>query len=1086
MDAADATDTAGPADTAGAREPGKVAVLFPGQGSQRPGMLADLLVAFPETQRHLRRAPADVLHPPTAFDAATRDAQRARLADTRHAQPALGAVCLAAYDVLKKLGVRPDMAAGHSYGELVALGAAGVLSSDAVLDLSVARAGAIAGTLGEDPGTMAVIAAEPGKTAALLGETGLLGEVVVANHNAPEQSVVSGSAPAVEQALAAAKDAGLTARRLPVACAFHSPLVAGAVEKFAAALAGLPLRAPGFPVWSNTTADRYPDDPVGVRERLAEQIAAPVRFVEQIESMYEAGARVFVEAGPGTVLTGLVRAVLGSRPHLAVAFEPRPDAGLAGHLQALARLAVAGVPVAAERLFAGRDALVADPAAVPERPGWTVDGQLVRTADGVPVAGGLRPAQRIGSLAPDPARADGPGLLAEFLRTSREMVTAQRDVLLAFFGSGEAGRAPGVPGVPAALEPATVSEPATTPVPAPRREAFTATAAPDVLAAVRSVISERTGYPLELIEPGLDLEAELSIDSIKRTEIVGELGRRLTGAAEPARDAWAEGDLEDLLSARTAAALADRLKARLDGGRGEEDADAATGPSPGAHPLHADAPTSVTATAATAATARYLLRDVPLTGAPEPDDAVLRGRRFLVLADEDTPLARALVDRLRALGAAARSGSRPDPEESRTRDDGVIHLAALSPGTTPVLPSGFPLFQAVLSDGPRWLLCARPAGEDTRTAGLDGFFRTVAREYPDTLARVVTFAPGRPVTALADDLVGELLAPDRCPVVRHTSEGVRLGPELFPAPLGPPLDPLADGDATADALAAGLGPGSVALLAGGARGITARVAVTLAAAGCRVELLGRTDPSGASEDPDAARAPGITALRSILAGRGGLAAADVDREARRVLARREVAATLAEIAAVGGEAHYHCLDLRDAESVRTTVEAIHARTGHVDAVVHAAGVVEDRLLADKRPGSFERVHGTKVDGARALLSALRGLPEPPRLTVLFGSVAAVLGNRGQADYSAANDALAALGRDWRRATGSRALTVHWGPWAPGPGHPGMVGPELARDFARKGIGLIDPADGVRALFRELAHGDVDVDEVVLTATGRLP
>ncbi|MBH1932966.1 SDR family NAD(P)-dependent oxidoreductase [Streptomyces sp. AV19] len=1073
-------------------DPGKIAVLFPGQGSQHPGMLAELFIAFPETQRHLRRVPADVLFPPAAFDAATREAQRARLAGTRHAQPALGAVCLAAHDVLKRLGVRAGMAAGHSYGELVALGAAGVLSSDAVLDLSAARAEAIAEAVGDEPGAMAVVAAEPEAVEELLVASGLKGKAVVANHNAPAQSVISGHLPAVEQALAAAADAGLAARRLPVSCAFHSPLVAGATEKFADALAGLPFRTADFPVWSNATADRYPEGPTGVRERLAEQIAAPVRFVEQIEAMYASGARVFVEAGPGTALTGLVRAVLGSRPHVAVPFAPHPDAGLAGHLQALARLSVAGATVAAERLFTGRDAIVADPAAVPEPAGWTVDGHLVRTADGAPLPGGLRPARRIGPLAPPPARTDGPDLLAEFLRGSREMMAAQRDVMLAYFGAGPERTAPGTPDVP----------PPPGPVPEPRTEATT-TAVPDVLSVVRSVISERTGYPRELIEPGLDLEAELSIDSIKRTEIVGELGRRLTGATGPDRTAWAEPELEELLLARTAAALADRLTAALDGGCQEEPGEAAgpgegparhpgpgavysrpvaappgscpPSPAPDAHPLHARTPVGATATA------RYLLREVPLAGAPEPDDSVLRGRRFLVLG-EDTPLARALVGRLRALGAAARSDDHPGPDGSEARDDGVIHLAALVPGTTPVLPAAFPLLQAVLRGGPRWLLCARPAGEDIRTAGLGGFFRAVAREYPDTSARVVTLAPDRPVAALTEDLIGELLAPDRCPVVRHTAEGARLGPELYRAP----LEPAADGDATAHALAAGLGPGSVALLTGGARGITARTAVTLAAAGCRVELLGRTDMSGAPEDPGPALAPDITALRSVLAGRGGLAPADIDREARRVLARREVAATLAGIAALGGQARYHCLDLRDAEAVRKTVDAVHADAGRVDAVVHAAGVVEDRLLADKQPESFERVHGTKVDGARALLSALRGLPEPPRLTVLFGSVAAVLGNRGQTDYSAANDALAALGRQWRRTTGRRALTVHWGPWAPDPHHPGMVGPELARDLTSRGLALIDPAEGVRALCRELAHGDADVDEVVLTAPGRLP
>ncbi|WP_143587939.1 SDR family oxidoreductase, partial [Streptomyces alboverticillatus] len=155
----------------------------------------------------------------------------------------------------------------------------------------------------------------------------------------------------------------------------------------------------------------------------------------------------------------------------------------------------------------------------------------------------------------------------------------------------------------------------------------------------------------------------------------------------------------------------------------------------------------------------------------------------------------------------------------------------------------------------------------------------------------------------------------------------------------------------------------------------------------------------------------------------------------------------------------------------------------LDGLVHAAGVIEDKLIADKDPASFTRVHETKAESARTLFAALRRLPAPPRFAVLFGSVAAVYGNRGQADYAAANDALAAQGRAWHRSTGTRAVTVHWGPWAPDGTHGGMVGPELAREYARRGIGLIDPREGTLALLRELTWGDDDTCEVVYAAPG---
>lgn len=128
-------------------------------------------------------------------------------------------------------------------------------------------------------------------------------------------------------------------------------------DTFAETLASVPVQAPSIPVWSNRTASTYPVTPEGIRAELAAQIGAPVRFVEQIEAMYEAGARTFVEAGPGAVLTRQVTAILGDRPHRTVTLEAGGRTGLTGFLTALAELAVAGADVRTGVLFQGRDAI---------------------------------------------------------------------------------------------------------------------------------------------------------------------------------------------------------------------------------------------------------------------------------------------------------------------------------------------------------------------------------------------------------------------------------------------------------------------------------------------------------------------------------------------------------------------------------------------------------------------------------------------------------------------------------------------------------------------------------------------------------
>ncbi|TQK51704.1 acyl transferase domain-containing protein [Streptomyces sp. SLBN-118] len=1113
--------------TAGSASPGKTAFLFPGQGSQHPGMAADLLIAFPEAQWRLQlgAAYAPVLHPPAAFGTDVDERQRADLTDTRHAQPALGIAGLTAFDLLTRAGVRPDMAAGHSYGELVALCAAGALTADDLISLSRLRAEAILAAAGEDPGTMAAVAADAERTLEALRTAELADQVVLANLNAPGQTVVSGPTDAVREAVAVLRSAGLGAKRLPVACAFHSPLVADAVPAFRAHLTEVALQQPEFTVWGNATAAPYPASPDAIRDGLAQQLAVPVRFAEQIEAMYADGARIFVEAGPGSVLTGLVDRILGDRPHLAVPVEPRPDAGLPGFLTCLARLAVAGVPVHTGRLFHGRHTVDLDSAEPGRSPAWTVDGHLVRGASGEPLPGGLHPARRVAlETAVSGPHVDRDALITTFLTGARELVAAQRDVLLAHFGAAPATPAP-LPYVDATVNPAAEEQPRphdeahTIEQPPPVEPAHEDTTAvgDNLLAHVLRIISDRTGYPEDMLEPGLDLEADLSIDSIKRAEIAGELVSRLAG------ERLADAEIEELTRARTAGAITEWLQQRsaaepvatpapllarsgqvappahhppapgdhIPGSGGDQPTDVAgpfapqpphgTGPSvtPPTEPAPAtarepaDEPWVDEARAAEAppgtAPRRYVVSAAPVE--TERVDVDLTGKRFAVLGGGDA--AASLAGELVREGGEAVVLEEPGALAAAAAHlDGVFHLGALDDDSEAVLPGGFKAFKAALSGRPAWLIGVCLA-DRTAGAGLAGFFRSAAREHPGATIRLIRLSERPPAAELARILTSELATRDAEPVIDLTPEG-RFAPRSHPAPLG----------RRSRAGAPWLDRDSVVVLAGGARGITARFALALAAATrCRIELIGRTPLADTPESPVTAAAPGRKALRAALAASGDMTAAEVDRTAGLILAQREVAMTLDELDALGTLARYHTADLRDADAVDRTLKEVMAEYGRIDLVVGAAGVIEDRLIVDKDPDSFRRVYATKADSARHLLDAAAVLAERPLRAILFGSIAAVLGNRGQSDYAAANDALETLGADWAARTGNHALTVHWGPWAPTGAHTGMVTSELGRSYARRGIRLIDPEEGVRALLRELGRTEPEPTAVVLTATG---
>ena len=292
-------------------------------------MLRDLSIYFPEVREQFEladRVLADRLpkplstyvFPPPSFSPEEQVAREQALTQTSIAQPALGAAGLGLFRLLQALGLRPDMVAGHSYGEYVALCSAGVFSEEVLYRLSEARGRCIIEAAGQDLGTMAAVTEGWERIDDLLKP---IEGVWIANANAPRQTVISGTRQGVGQAIQLLEAHSIQVRPIPVACAFHSPIVAGARDKLAAVLSRLTFGAPQLEVFSNSTASPYPAKPEAIGALLAEHLVKPVRFASQVEAMYRAGARIFVEAGPRNILTSLVDQILGDRDHLAVALD---------------------------------------------------------------------------------------------------------------------------------------------------------------------------------------------------------------------------------------------------------------------------------------------------------------------------------------------------------------------------------------------------------------------------------------------------------------------------------------------------------------------------------------------------------------------------------------------------------------------------------------------------------------------------------------------------------------------------------------------------------------------------------------------
>jgi NAD(P)-dependent dehydrogenase (short-subunit alcohol dehydrogenase family) len=357
---------------------------------------------------------------------------------------------------------------------------------------------------------------------------------------------------------------------------------------------------------------------------------------------------------------------------------------------------------------------------------------------------------------------------------------------------------------------------------------------------------------------------------------------------------------------------------------------------------------------------------------------------------------------------------------------------------------------------------------------VSGVIKAYRRERPDTLCKVVDFAVSRKTAALADRLIDETLR-DPGAVEIGTAGGSRWSVGLIEQP---------DGNR---AKAVTLDTQTVFLVTGAAGSIVSAIVGDLAAASAGTFHLLDLTPEPAPDDPD---------IASFRTDREGLQRALFERLkaggqrvrpvlVERALARIErAAAALEAIRAVeqsGGRAYWHQVDLCDPAEVATVMEAIHATSGRVDVLIHAAGLEISRFVADKTPAEFDRVFDVKSDGWYGLMHGLKKVPL--RAAIVFSSVAGRFGNAGQTDYSAANDLLCKSVSGLRQTRpDTLGLAIDWTAWD----RIGMASRGSIRTTMKAaGIDMLAPEAGIPIVRRELSRGSAACEVVIAQALGDL-
>jgi acyl transferase domain-containing protein/NAD(P)H-dependent flavin oxidoreductase YrpB (nitropropane dioxygenase family)/NAD(P)-dependent dehydrogenase (short-subunit alcohol dehydrogenase family) len=1089
----------------------KVAFLYSGQGSQYVGMFRDAVLYLPELRESLEAADSilkesyaqplsDYIFPAAAMKWDDQDKVEAALRDTHIVQPALGALSAGITRLLARVGLISDMFAGHSYGELVALYGAGGMDYESLIRLSEARGRAMAEAVNDSRSGMFAV-----QLARAELEREVTDGIVISNHNAPAQTVISGANETLSHLCARLKERGIPVRALPVAGAFHSPLMRRASELLSPFVRNLKLRKPRS-IYLNRTGARFEGTLEDFKREMLQSLFEPVEFVKQIRGMYAAGARLFVEIGPGHILSSFVSDILAGLEHTVVSTGSDHN-NLAGLLLELARLIPYVKNVRLSALFDGRDV---EPIALDAiAPRWLKErlsdvcwivrgGQLVSPGhaplsqsesassdlrpflDKPAAASTHQPSNGSGSSDKSSLESNVVAAYIAYQETMRQFLKSQQETVHEFLATVANGTSlPSLrPKNESPVRHEDDSEQDTSALYLPDPVAEKPELESNVLSPHRSpreilfhAVEEQTGYDTTTLRGEMSIEADLGIDSIRWLEIMEQF---LSGVPDSLAS-YLRGHTAQIIRPGTFSVVIDLIDkfATETALKQKQEISRADTRFPGTHKVEEKAGRA--AGNEIDSCPRYIMK---AKASMLPSEArPLRAINYLICGDNEVALCLKQLLARDGLSACVIPdeilGSVPAMtkaiEEFRSSAGpicGIVHLAPLSEAEMPASLSGWrelsrtrcrSLFDALKlcapdmsSVNPAIVICASQLGGSFGRNGKRGNGVPADGGPTGLLKALAREWPGLTIRSIDFEptLTAAAKSSHLVNEIKFVSTAVdEVGylngqrVEFCPVPAPLSEDSSADVSLPADA---------VVLAIGGGRGITAELSLAIAKPGMRYIILGKTQhPEAGSEN----------SLHPV-----------TNDKQRRI--HSEIGSNLKRLKEHCSSVEYHAVNVTDEEAFSQILRKIYRLYGRIDVVMNGAGIVRDQLLINKSPEDFEHVFQTKADSLFLLSQYLHS--ESLKFLILFGSIAGRFGNAGQTDYAAGNEVVNRFA--WRMQSEwphVKVKALNWGPW----GETGMAS-RLVRDrLTAQGIVPIETNAGCRSFQRELCHGANDVEVI---------